>query len=227
MPTATGEDAAAQPKSGRRAGRRRAAEQATPEQTTPQSWPARPPDPAEQAREICLGLLADRPRTRAELATALRRRGIADDVAAQVLDRYDEVGIVDDAAFARAWVTSRHHGKGLARRALAGELRRRGVDGDTVGRALTEIDGATEEQTARELVERRLRSSPGGAPETLLRRLVGTLARKGYPAQLAYRVVKEVLATDARTAELADQIDVDALAEAGEEEDRLIDHNDD
>src|SRR5204863_8612232 len=76
---------------------------------------------SERAREICLRQLATRPRTRAELAKALARQGISDEVVAEVLDRYDEVGIIDDAAFARAWVSSRHHSRGLARRTLANE----------------------------------------------------------------------------------------------------------
>lgn len=171
-----------------------------------------PPDPAERAREICLRQLAVRPRTRAELATALRRARIDDRVAAEVLDRYGEVGMIDDAAFARAWVTSRHQGKGLARRALGGELRRRGVAPETVGEALDQLDTDTEAETARALVERKLRSATG-APDAIVRRLVGMLARKGYPAGLAYRVVKEALAADDRTAELADQLDPDALAD--------------
>jgi regulatory protein len=151
-------------------------------------------DPAERAREICLRLLAIRPRTRTELAGALRQRGIPADVAAEVLDRYDEVGIIDDRAFARAWVTSRHYGRGLARKALAGELRRKGVDNDAVGDALAELSQDTEAATARDLVERKLRTDRGGQPEALFRRLVGMLARKGYPAGLAVRVVKEAIA---------------------------------
>jgi len=151
-------------------------------------------DPAERAREICLRLLAIRPRTRTELAGALRQRGISAEVAAEVLDRYDEVGIIDDRAFARAWVTSRHYGRGLARKALAGELRRKGVDNDAVGDALAELSQDTEAATARDLVERKLRTDRGGQPEVLFRRLVGMLARKGYPAWLAVRVVKEALA---------------------------------
>jgi regulatory protein len=180
--------------------------------------PAR--DPAEAARDICLQLLAVRPQTRAELATALRRRGIADEVAAEVLDRYDEVGLIDDEAFARAWVTSRHHGRGLARRALAGELRQRGVDGETVGAALTELDPATEAATARELVERKLRGMGRVAPDAAFRRLAGMLARKGYPAGLAFRIVKEALETrDAESAEFAEAVDADALADlAGDNE---------
>ncbi|MFL5958020.1 MAG: regulatory protein RecX [Solirubrobacterales bacterium] len=171
-------------------------------------------DPMEHAREICLRQLAVRPRTRAELATALRRRGVDDEVASEVLDRYNDVGMIDDEAFARAWVTSRHHGKGLARRALAGELRRKGVDSEAVGEALEELDPATEEDTARALVARRLRIERTAAPDAVFRRLVGMLARKGYPAGLAIRVVKDALAADAATAEFADGIDPDALAEA-------------
>ncbi|MPZ25122.1 MAG: RecX family transcriptional regulator [Micromonosporaceae bacterium] len=172
-----------------------------------------PPDPAELAREICLRQLAVRPRTRADLATALRRRGVDDRVAAEVLDRYDEVGLIDDAAFARAWVSSRHQGRGLARRALGSELRQRGVAADAVGEALGQLDDETEAETARALVERRLRTATG-PPEAIVRRLVGMLARKGYPAGLAYRVVKEALAADQRTAAVADQLDPDALADA-------------
>jgi regulatory protein len=171
------------------------------------------------AREICLRQLAVRPRTRAELAAAMRRRGVTDEVAEQVLDRYDEVGVIDDEAFARAWVTSRHAGRGLARRALAGELRRKGVAADAVGEALGELDEATEEATARALVERRLRVERRDQPEAVLRRLVGMLARKGYPPGLAIRVVKDALAADEQTAEFADAVDADALAEAVEERD--------
>jgi regulatory protein len=172
-------------------------------------------DPAEQAREICLRLLAVRPRTRAELAAALAKRGVDDDVARSVLDRYDEVGMIDDAAFARAWVSSRHHGRGLARRALASELRQRGVDKELVGEALQEVDEQTEAATARELVDRRLRSAGSASPDVLLRRLVGVLARKGYPPGLAIRVVKEALAdaADERTASYAELLDPDATSD--------------
>ncbi|GAA2513466.1 regulatory protein RecX [Pilimelia columellifera] len=166
-------------------------------------WDAAPPraaaqpagdrEPAEHAREICLRQLAVRPRTRAELTTALRRNEIPDEVIAQILDRYTEVGLIDDEAFAQAWVTSRHHGKGLSRRALASELRQRGVDDDCAAAALDELDPGTEAATARALVDRKLRSARGDA-QSLFRRLVGMLARKGYPASVAFAVVKEALA---------------------------------
>ncbi|MBY8871108.1 recombination regulator RecX [Micromonospora sp. PLK6-60] len=182
--------------------------------------PAPPRDEAEVAREICLRQLAVRPRTRAELAGALARRGISEEVAGQVLDRYDEVGIIDDAAFARAWISTRHAGRGLARRALANELRQRGVDGEVATEALGELDEETEAETARALVERKLRSARG-EPDAVFRRLVGMLARKGYPPGVAIRAVKDALAAQsAEAAEFAEHIDADALAEAEGELDR-------
>lgn len=166
------------------------------------------------AREICLRQLATRPRTRAELAGALARRGISEEVAERVLDRYDEVGIVDDAAFAQAWVSSRHTGRGLARRALANELRRKGVDDELAGAALDGIDEEAEAETARALVDRKLRTTRG-EPDAVFRRLVGMLARKGYPAGVAIRAVKDALAAQsAEAAEFAEHIDADALADA-------------
>ncbi len=167
-------------------------------------------DPYELAREICLRQLATRPRTRKELALAMRKRGVAQEVADAVLDRYGEVGMIDDAAFARAWVSSRHHSKGLAGRALAQELRQRGVEQEVAQEALSELDSDTEAATALDLAMRKLRSTRG-EPEAVFRKLVGMLARKGYSGGVAVRAVKEALAT--RDAELADLIDPDVYEE--------------
>jgi regulatory protein len=133
------------------------------------------------------------PRTRAQLADALRRKGVADEVAEQVLGRYTEVGLIDDEAFARAWVQSRHAGRGLGRRALAAELRQRGVADDTVKEAVEELAPEQEETAARELVAKRMATTRGLDPTKRTRRILGVLARKGYPSGLAYRLVREAL----------------------------------
>jgi regulatory protein len=150
-------------------------------------------DPEAAAREICLRLLSFSPRTRAQLADALRRKGVADDVAEGVLGRYTEVGLIDDAAFAQAWVQSRHAGRGLARRALAAELRQRGVADDTVKEAVEELAPEQEESAARELVAKRMAATRGMDPVKRTRRIVGVLARKGYSGGLAYRLVRDAL----------------------------------
>lgn len=150
-------------------------------------------DPAERARAICLRLLTGTPRTRKQLADALRRRNIPDEAAEGVLSRFEEAGLIDDSAFANAWVESRHHGRGLARRALARELRTRGVDSTLVDAAVSRLAPEQEESTARELVARRLRSTRGVDRDKRIRRLAGLLARKGYPEGLALRVVRQAL----------------------------------
>ncbi|GAA3426953.1 recombination regulator RecX [Streptosporangium sandarakinum] len=150
-------------------------------------------DPQAVARAICLRLLTMGPRTRAQLAEALRKRDVPDEAAEAVLERFSEVGLIDDEAFAAAWVSSRHTGRGLARRALASELRHRGVDEDTVKEAVEQLDPEQEEETARRLVARKLSATRGLDRAVRTRRLAGMLARKGYGPGLAFRVVREAL----------------------------------
>jgi regulatory protein len=150
-------------------------------------------DPEVVAQQICLRLLTAAPRTRAQLAEALRRRGVPPDAAEAVLGRLGGVKLIDDAAFAAAWVESRHHGRGLSGRALAAELTQRGVSPDDIKAAVGRLDPEQEMETARGLVARRLASTRGQPLQARIRRLTGVLARKGYSAAIAYRVVREAL----------------------------------
>jgi regulatory protein len=154
-----------------------------------------PADPVAQAREICLRLLTMRPRSRAELHTALLGKGIEADVADRVLGRLNEVGLVDDASFAEQWVRSRHTHQGMARRALAAELRRKGVEDPIAAEAIAAVDSESEEARARELVRKRLRALTTVDELTKIRRLVAMLARKGYSEGMAYRVARDELRT--------------------------------
>jgi regulatory protein len=178
--------------------------------------PARPDadaDPEAVARQICLRMLTSAPRTKAQLAAALRRRGVPDEAAEAVLARFAEVKLIDDAIFAKAWVDSRHHGRGLAGRALAAELRQRGVAQDDIRAALEELDPEQELATARQLVARRLADSVGLEPAARMRKLAGVLARKGYSPGLAYRLVKEALEQGAEEGRLVAAYDLAQLQE--------------
>jgi regulatory protein len=152
-----------------------------------------PEDPENVARQILLRRLTEQPRSRSELATALARKHVPDDVADRLLNRFEEVGLVDDAAFAQAWVDSRHRGRGLGRRALSHELRRKGIDDAVVRDAVASVDEAAERNTARRLVERRADTLANLEPVHAQRRLLGMLARKGYSAGIAAEVVRDVL----------------------------------
>ena len=122
-----------------------------------------------------------------------------------MLSRFEDVGLINDAAFADAWVESRHHGRGLARRALARELRTKGVDSALIDEAVGQLDSEQEERTARELVARKLRSTRGLDRDERLRRLAGMLARKGYPEGLALRVVRRALEEEGEDTELLER----------------------
>lgn len=153
-------------------------------------------DPEAVARSIALRKLAAAPQTRAQLDEAMRRRGVPDDVRANVLDRFGDVGLIDDAMFAKMWVESRHAGRGLGKKALAHELRRRGVDADLIDEAVAELPVEREEAMARALVVRRLPATRGLDPAARTRRLAGMLARKGYPGGLSFRVIREALESE-------------------------------
>ena len=155
-------------------------------------------DPESVARKILLDQLTGQARSRHELAERLARRNVPDDVAGRLLDRFEEVGLVDDEAFARSWVDSRQRTRGLARRALAPALRRTAVPAEPARAGRAEGDPADETEVARELVRRKLRSMRGVDDTTAARRLAGLLARKGYPAGLAYTVVREELTAAGR-----------------------------
>lgn len=186
MSTATGGSSRGRQIGGSRDGRRRI------EEGRPGGHPEDPPgDPEAVARSICLKLLTMSPKTRAQLADALAARGIPNDAAEAVLDRYTEVGLIDDAAFAQAWVSTRQTGRGLANRVLAQELHRKGIDKDTAGAALATIEPDAEEASARMLVQRKLRSMRGLDPSVATRRLLGVLARKGYQSDIAIRIVRD------------------------------------
>ena len=164
--------------------------------------PAPPPDPEaegaelephEVARTIVLRQLTGSPKSRSQLEDVLRRRNCPEDVAAAVLDRMEEVGLVDDTAFAQTFVHSKQRNRGLARRAFVHELRRKGVADEVADAVLDDIDPAAERERARQLVDKKLRTLHGLDASVQTRRLAGMLARKGYPSDLALTVIREAL----------------------------------
>ena len=167
--------------------------------------PRTPAAQEAQAKDVCLRLLTDRARSRAELAKKLADKGFDEEVAVRVLDRLTVVGLIDDASFAAQWVHSRHTYSGKGKRALAMELRTKGVAPEIAAQALDQIDGDDERVRAIELVQRKLRTmsldfevdGPGGRSserDRAVRRLVSMLARRGYPQSMAFDVVKSELA---------------------------------
>lgn len=155
------------------------------------------PDPASVARAIVLRQLTSSAKSRLQLARKLAERNIPEDVAEAVLDRFEEVRLIDDADFADMWVRSRSQSRRLAKGVLRRELSDKGIDADTAAAALEQLSDADEEAAARVLVERKLRPgadlSDRAERDKMTRRLASMLARKGYQPAQAFRVVGEVI----------------------------------
>lgn len=147
---------------------------------------------------MCLRLLTARARTRSELIGRLADKGYPDDVSARVLDRLEQVGLVDDADFAQQWVRSRHVNAGKGKRALAAELRKKGIDDEVISIALAGIDADTERGRAEQLVRDKLRREKLDDEDDtkVKRRLAGMLARRGYSQSMALDVVSVELASE-------------------------------
>lgn len=131
-----------------------------------------------------------RARTRSELAEALRDKGVPEDVCAAVLDRFEELGLIDDADFAEQWVRSRHSSRGLSRRALSQELRLKGVDEEIISEAVGEVSDDDELSAATRLALTRLRAGTGVERTRLERRVLSALARKGYGPDVCWEALR-------------------------------------
>ena len=172
-------------------------------------------DPEQVVRTILLRRLSAAPRTRGELEKDLARRGADPDVAAAVLDRFEEVGLIDDDAYARMWVESRHRSKALARSVLRRELIDRGIERESIDEAISQIDDETEWDRAREYAQRKYRHRTGEDRGKALNRLAGQLARKGYPGNVCFTVAREVLGAVAEQGEqdVIDEIDAGVIVD--------------
>ena len=148
---------------------------------------------ADAAKQVLLRRLSHAPRTRKELAKDLKDKDISDEVANVALDRFEEVGLINDQALASKYVSSQHERKGIGKNALRQQLRAKGVSDDVALEAISQISDDQEFQAAFALACKKIRSLQRDDAKTQLRKIVGVLARKGYSSNLAFRVAKEVI----------------------------------
>jgi regulatory protein len=145
------------------------------------------------ARAIALRKLTAKACTRHELDQALQAKNVPEGVIDGVLDRLQEVGLVDDASFAVDWVTSRQQRRHLSRRLLRRELQVKGVESSHIDSALDRVDRDAELTSARDLVERKRAAMNGLRRDVQYRRLAGILGRRGFDAGITTQVLADVL----------------------------------
>jgi regulatory protein len=150
-------------------------------------------DPIAVAREIALRQLTVRARSRVELARVLARKNVPDDVAVTVLERLTEVGLIDDAVFARDWLAAGGH-RQKSRRVLLGELAEKGVDRELIDEAASQLESERDYEVASGFAARKAAGLAGLEPAVRYRRLAAALARRGFPASVVAQVTREALA---------------------------------
>jgi regulatory protein len=148
----------------------------------------------EVARTIALNLLTARQRSAHELRMAMARRHVPEDVANEIIERFTEVGLVDDAAFAAA-LTSTRSGTGLrGPRRIRQEMQSKGIDREVAEEALAALSPEDEREAALTLARRKMRTLSALEPPVAKRRLYGVLARRGFGGAVVASVVDEVFA---------------------------------
>jgi regulatory protein len=149
----------------------------------------------EKATEVALHFVAYRPRSEREVRDRLRRRAFVPEAIDYAIEKLRGWRYLDDRAFAEYWVENRTEHAPRGRRALASELRAKGVERDVVDDILEERE-LNEDEAALDLARKRLRSLASLDAETQKRRLAAFLSRRGYDWDVIRPVLKELFAED-------------------------------
>ncbi len=150
----------------------------------------------EAARDIVLRRLDRSEVPRAALADLLERKEVDPRIAVEVLDRLEAAGVIDDAAYAARLARTRFAEKGAARRAIAEELRRKGLGEQDVATALDQIDSDDEDSAALALARKKLSATRHLPWDVRRRRTAALLGRKGYSREAAVRALEAAFAEE-------------------------------
>ena len=153
------------------------------------------PDPYSVATKIAVDALSRRARSRGELAEILKKKLVPDEVIDRLLDRLVAQRLIDDRTFAHEWSQLRHRSKGLSRRVLAQELRKKAIAQELIDEVLAEISRDDEIVAARNLVAKKLRSLTRFDSDVQYRRAHSLLARKGYSSSVISEALRAELLT--------------------------------
>lgn len=150
-------------------------------------------DQNQIAKQVLLRRLSNAPRTRKELAQDLKKKKIEEDIAQIALDRFEELGLINDQTFSENYVSTTHERRKLGKKALKQQLRSKGVSEEIANQAISQISEDDEFKAALALALKKIRSIQQDDPQGQIRKIVGLLARKGYSSTLSFQVAKEVV----------------------------------
>ncbi|MDH4161190.1 MAG: recombination regulator RecX [Nitrospirota bacterium] len=146
----------------------------------------------KRAKNSAYRFLTIRPRSRYEVEHKLQDRDFPSDIITSVIDHLIRLGYLDDRRFAAQWAASRVRTRGFGRRRIEQELYTKGISRELITDTLRELFcDEPELDVARKEAEKKLRSLGRFDPEVRKRRLAGHLERKGFPAEIIGKVLRE------------------------------------
>lgn len=170
------------------------------EENDSDSTPSLSPERQEtRARNVLLYQLGRSAKSKDQCRKILAKRGIDSEIAERILDRFEEAQIIDDETFARLFTSSRIKTKGLAKSAIARELREKGIGDNLIEVSLVDLDSESEQARANELAINRVRRMSGLETEVIKRRLAGFLGRKGYSGSVVGTATRVALAEQVKS----------------------------
>jgi regulatory protein len=143
--------------------------------------------------QIAIDAVTRRMRSEKHIVELLVKRGVVEHVAEAVVERLKELKLIDDEAFAGAWVRTRVRVRGVARKELIMELVRQGVSYEVAECAVEENVEEDDSDRVRVLAQRLASRTRGLDRVAAERRIVGMLGRRGYPIGLAVEAAREAL----------------------------------
>lgn len=154
---------------------------------------------AQAASDALLRKLRSRSLSEREARTFLAQRDLSRDAVEEIVADFLRLSYLDDAALAEQLVHVGVSRKGEGRVAIAQAMARRGVPRDVADAALGAV-GDDDAERALEFARRKAASIGGRDDDAALRRLVGQLARRGYPSSVAMTAARQALAEARRPA---------------------------
>ncbi|WP_246490358.1 regulatory protein RecX [Brevibacterium oceani] len=147
-----------------------------------------------QAKKTAMNMLAMRDHSREELRKKLLKRDFMPEAVDVLLDKLENSRLLNDEEFAHRFVRAQRENRKLSKSVLKRELSKKGISPELASEAVADVDG--EEDLAREVAAKKAASTRRLDYAVRERRILGMLARRGFPSAICIKVTREVLADD-------------------------------
>jgi regulatory protein len=149
----------------------------------------------EDIRSFVLKKLERTAQPSGKVREALVAKGFAKEIFEPIIDRFIEVGLIDDYALAKSYVDHSLTRKGKSKTMIARELRDKGLTADAVNEAIATIDADRESDAANAIAEQKIRSLTRFDQAERSKKLAAFLSRKGYASNVVWAAVRHAEAT--------------------------------